>query len=326
MRSPWTLLAGVLLAAPAVSSGQYVPPAAVGRSEIGPDDELGRLSWMTEASRSVVMTRATGKVYDLATDYFIGMPSFSELGDPPYQYWLTHSPHGTIVDDPAKVGPAQNKVVSYTGDAVSFYTHMGTHIDALNHYGLHGRIWNGFDPDTQLGDRGWKKTGAETIPPIVARGVMIDVAAAQGVAMLAPLHRVTASDLKAALARQGTTIRRGDVVLVHTGRMALFDKAKEFTKDPPGLSPDGAAFLADAGAMIVGADNLSLETFPSQVEGDWVPVHTYLLGHKGIPIIEMAVLDALAKDHVYTFAFVGGSLKFRGASAAPIRPVAIAFR
>jgi kynurenine formamidase len=203
---------------------------------------------------------------------------------------------------------------------------MGTHIDALNHFGLHGKIWNGFDPDKELGDRGWKKTGAETIPPIVARGVLIDIAAAKGVAMLEPLHRVTAADLKAALAKQGTTIQRGDVVLVRTGRMTLFDNAKEFTKDPPGLSPDGAAFLADAGAMIVGADNLSLETFPSQVEGDWVPVHTYLLAHKGIPIIEMAVLDALAKDRVYAFAFVGGSLKLRGASAAPIRPVAIAFR
>ena len=281
---------------------------------------------MTDASRSAVMKKATGKVYDLATDYFVGMPSFSGLGDPPYQYWLTHTPRGNIVDDPAKVGKAQNETVSYTADAVSFYTHMGTHIDALNHFGLHGKIWNGFDPDTQLGDRGWKKAGAETIPPIVARGVLIDVAGAKGVAMLEPLHRVTAADLKAALAKQGATIQRGDVVLVRTGRMALFDKAEAFTKDPPGLSPDGAAFLADAGAIIVGADNLSLETFPSQVDGDWVPVHTYLLAHKGIPIIEMAVLDALAKDRVYTFAFVGGSLKFRGASAAPIRPIAIAFR
>ena len=319
-------LAVAMLAAPMAAHAQYAPPVAVGKSEVGPDDELGRLSWMTDASRSAAMAKATGKVYDLATDYFIGMPSFNGLGDPPYQYWLTHTPRGNVVDDPGKVGTAQNEKVSYTGDAVSFYTHMGTHIDALNHFGLHGKIWNGFDADTHLGDRGWKKTGAETIPPIVARGVLIDVAGARGVAMLEPLHRVTAADLKAALAKQSTTIQRGDVVLVRTGRMALFDKADAFTKDPPGLSPDGAAFLADAGAMIVGADNLSLETFPSQVDGDWVPVHTYLLAHKGIPIIEMAVLDALAKDQVYSFAFVGGSLKFRGASAAPIRPIAIAYR
>ncbi|WP_164986012.1 hypothetical protein [Bosea sp. Tri-44] len=55
-------------------------------------------------------------------------------------------------------------------------------------------------------------------------------------------------------------------------------------------------------------------------------MHTYLLANKGIPIIEMPVLDARAKDRVYSFAFVGGSLKFREASAAPIRPVAFAFR
>jgi hypothetical protein len=31
-----------------------------------------------------------------------------------------------------------------------------------------------------LGDKGWKKTGAETIPTIIARGVLIDVAAFKG--------------------------------------------------------------------------------------------------------------------------------------------------
>lgn len=325
MQSAFTSAFALLIAAP--DTAQYVQPTAVGRSNIGPDDELGRLSWMTTATRAAILARAEGgKVYDLATDYFVGMPSFAELGDPPYQYWLTHTPRGTVIDDPAKVGDAQNRAVSYTGDAVSFYTHMGTHIDALNHFGLHGRIWNGFDPDRHLGDRGWTKTGAETIPPIVARGVLIDVAAAKGVAMLGPKYRVTATDLRAALGRQGTTLARGDVVLIRTGRMAEFADADKFTKDPPGLSPDGAAFLADADAMVIGADNLSLETFPSQVEGDWVPNHTYLLAHKGIPIIEMAVLDELARDRVYEFAFIGGSLKFRGASAAPIRPVAIALR
>lgn len=274
---------------------------------------------MTGASRAAILERTTGqdKVYDLGTDYFVGMPSFSALGDPPYQYWLNHTPRGTVVDDPADVGQAQNETVSYTGDSVSFYTHMGTHIDALNHFGLHGRIWNGFDPDIELGDRGWKKTGAETIPPIVARGVLIDVAGAQEVAMLPELHRVTADDLRRALERQKVSLRPGDVVLIRTGRMALFDDAEAFTKNPPGLSADGAEFLADAGAMIVGADNLSLETFPSQVPGDWVPVHTYLLAHKGIPIIEMAVLDDLSRDRVYEFAFIAGSIKFRGPAQRP---------
>ena len=82
------------------------------------------------------------------------------------------------------MGSEQNALVSYTGDAVSFYTHMGTHIDALNHFALNGAVYNGFRADEHLGDQGWRKTGAETILPIIARGVLIDVARAKGVETL----------------------------------------------------------------------------------------------------------------------------------------------
>ena len=102
-------LAVAILAAPMAARAQYAPPAAVGKSEVGPDDELGRLSWMTNASRSAAMAKAAGKVYDLATDYFIGMPSFNGLGDPPYQYWLTHTPRGNVVDDPGRLAQRRTR-------------------------------------------------------------------------------------------------------------------------------------------------------------------------------------------------------------------------
>ena len=52
----------------------------------------------------------------------------------------------------------------------------------------------------------------------------------------------------------------------------------------------------------------------------------YLLAQHGIPIIELAFLDELARDGVYEFAFIGSSLRFRGASAAPMRPIALPLR
>ena len=84
-----------------------------------------------------------------------------------------------------------------------------------------------------------------------------------------------------------------------------------------------AEFLVASQVMVVGADNLTFEMFPSEVEGNPVPVHTYLLAQHGIPILELVYLEELSEDKVYTFAFIGGSLKFRGASAAPIRPIAL---
>ncbi|WP_097304329.1 cyclase family protein [Pseudomonas chlororaphis] len=304
------------------------PQAEVGVSPWGPKDEIGRLNLITEQSRAAIMARVNGsQAYDLAVDYYVGMPSWQAAGDPPYQMWMTHTPHGNVIADPMQVGEPMNRHVSYTGSAVSMYAHMGTHIDALNHFGLNGKIWNGFRADQHLGDRGWNVTGAEKLPPIVARGVLIDVAAAKGVDMLADNYRVTRADLQQALKAQQVSLEKGDVVLIRTGRMRDYEKAQAYMANPPGMSLDAAKFLVEeGGAMVVGADNLSFETFPSEVEGNYLPLHTYLLAMQGAPILELVNLEGLSRDRVYQFAFIGASLKFRGADAAPIRPIALPIR
>lgn len=317
----------------AISLGLLAVPAGaaertVGSSPWGASDQIGRLNMMTDASRAKVLAAIRGgKSYDLSVEYFIGMPSWQAAGDPHYRMWMTHTPHGTEVDDPLGFGARMNAHVSYTGAAISMYTHMGTHIDALNHFGLDGKIWNGFSAHEHVGDRGWKKGGVEQFPPLIARGVLIDVAGARGATMLEDGYRITVADLQGALKRQGSEIREGDIVLLRTGRMQHYDKASEYMRNPPGLGLQAARWLAEhTGAMVIGADNLSLEAFPSELADDYVPVHTYLLAEQGIPIIELINLEELAADAVYEFAFIGGSLKLRGADAAPLRPVALPLR
>jgi kynurenine formamidase len=318
--------------APPAKAAQGQPPstngADVGKSPWGEQDEIGRLNLMTDESRAAVLSRVSGgRAYDLSVEYFIGMPSWQAAGDPHYRIWMTHTPHGTVIDDPLSLGADMNEHVSYTGAAVSMYTHMGTHIDALSHFGLNGRIWNGFHASDHLGDRGWTRAGAETLPPIVARGVMIDVASARDVAMLEAGYRVSRQDLTAALDRQQVELREGDVALIRTGRMKVYEKADAYMNNPPGLGLSAARFLVEErGAMVVGADNLSFEAFPSEVEGNYVPLHTYLLAQQGAPIIELVYLEDLAKDGIYEFAFIAGSLKLRGSDAAPLRPIALPIR
>lgn len=297
---------------------------AVGISPWGPNDEIGTLNMMTEASKLQILSRiASGKSYDLSVEYFVGMPSFHALGDPPYQYWLTHTPNGTIVDNPNGMGEAMNRKVSYTGDAISMYTHMGTHIDALNHFGLNGKIWNGYSPEEHLGDKGWKKTGAETIPIIIARGVLIDIRSAKGERLL-PNYRITAEDIKEALKKQHLALQPGDVVLIRTGQAQYYQQASEYLDNYPGISLDAVKWLVeDQQIMLLGADNLSLEAFPPERADNWVPVHTYLLAEKGMMFIEQMNLEPLAEDRVFEFAFIASSLKLRGASGAPMRPIAL---
>ncbi len=323
MKNHTSILASLWLAALTATHGQSHERA--GQSPWGASDEIGALNLMTSTSRLAILSRInSGKVYDLSVEYFVGMPSFHQLGDPGYQYWLTHTPRGTVVDNPNGRGEPMNSKVSYTGDAISMYTHMGTHIDALNHFGLNGRIWNGFSADEQLGDKGWKKAGAETIPPVVARGVLIDVASAMGLEVLPRNYRVGTRDLKKALQRQATELRKGDVVLLRTGQARHYAEARKYLHDYPGIRLEAVKWLVEEnGAMLLGADNLSLEAFPSEREDNWVPVHTYLLAERGVMFIEQMSLEELARDRVYEFAFLSASLKLRGASGAPVRPIAI---
>jgi kynurenine formamidase len=55
-------------------------------------------------------------------------------------------------------------------------------------------------------------------------------------------------------------------------------------------------------------------------------VHTYLLAEAGVPIMEVVNLEELASEQCYEFCFIGAALKLRGATAGPIRPLALPLR
>ena len=81
-----SLLAACLALAAGIAGASSEQPQ-VGRSPWGPDDEIGRLNLMTPQSRADVLGRLDGRhVYDLAVEYFIGMPGWYGAGDPRYQF------------------------------------------------------------------------------------------------------------------------------------------------------------------------------------------------------------------------------------------------
>ena len=315
------ICAVVALAIGSVGAHAQIAENVAAQSPWGPTDEIGTLNMMTEASRFNILKHvANGKVYDLAVDLFVCMPDCCSAAfcDPTYQMWMIHGP--------ARSGGEE--LLSHSSEAISMNTHTGTHIDTLSHFGLHGEIWNGVSADEALGVRGWAKSGADKYPPIVARGVLIDVAKAKNVEHLPVSYSITVEDLKEALEKQGTTLSPGDVVLVRTGQMGLWpDKSKLTFFQQSGLSLEAAQWLAEEQkAMVLGADNLGLESFPSKNPDNFAPVHYYLLAEKGVSFIELLWLEELSRDEVYEFAFITAPLKLRGATGSPIRPLAIPVR
>jgi kynurenine formamidase len=297
--------------------------ADVAKSPHGPNDELGVLNTMTAAQSFAVLQRvSSGKVYDLSVEYFVGMPGLADLGmgDPPYHIWMTHTPSGMKVE---KLSPAGGPPdLALYDDAFTMSTHSGTHFDSLNHIGYGDKIFNGFEATRYLGNKGWTKAGADKIPPLITRGILLDLPATKGVAMLPDAYEITTADIQQTLSKQGVHLQPGDAVLIRTGRMTVWPDAKKFVPNEPGITRESAAWLIDHGAVLLGADTMGVEKFPMAKES----VHAYAFAERGVCLLELAWLEDLAKDKVYEFAFIAAPLKLRGATGAPARPLALPLR
>jgi kynurenine formamidase len=299
----------------------------VSRNPNGPEERRGAAAQLGPELQAAILSRAdASKVYDLSVDYFIGMPSFQAAGDPPYQIWMTHTPRGTVVDNANGVGAEVNKSVCYSGDVILMYTHTGTHVDALNHFGMNGKVYNDVSVDEHLGSRHWFENGAEQIPPIIARGVLLDIAGLHGVECLPPSYGVTADDCRQALEKEGVTLGPGDVALIRTGRMAYWPDSSKVMGDSPGMSLEGARWLTEQGIVAVAADNEAVEQTPSQFDDNWLPGHCHFLAESGVVMMELLDLEELARDGLYEFCFIAAPIRLRGATGSPVRPLAMPVR
>jgi kynurenine formamidase len=117
-------------------------------------------------------------------------------------------------------------------------------------------------------------------------------------------------------------LRAGDAVLIRTGWIKHYYDARAYISHHggcPGLVPEGAELLVQAGAAHVGGDTVALEQTPSPS----LPVHQLLVVKNGIHIIEVLNLEELAADGVSEFVFMVSPLKIRGGTASPVRPLAL---
>jgi kynurenine formamidase len=244
---------------------------------------------------------AKARVYDLAQPYFTGMPHYPT--HPPFLFGLTKR-HGD------SVGP---KGHSSAADAIAMGSHLGTHIDALCHFSCGGKLHGGGEAEpVQSYGGGLRKFSVDTIAPILRRGVLIDVAENGPVAAdfeITPEHL------------EGAEVRAGDVVLLRTGWGSYYEDARKFVNDTrcPGPGLKAAQWLSARGIFAAGSDTVPFERSPDPA----MPVHVHLLVESGIHIIECLNLEELARDGVREFLFVGAPMKIRGATGAPMRPLAI---
>ncbi len=302
----------------------------------GAGDEVGALNEMTpESVLKAVQLVQKGQVYDLGVAY-----------DRTSYIWPGHSP-GEIITFRSPEGVRRQKDLAFTlpengntslttwhSCALFVNDNVATQIDGLGHVvmGDDNHWYNGFTEAEWGGNWGIRKADAETIPPIVARGVLIDVAGYKGVEALPSQYIITVEDLQAALGKQGTQLQFGDVVLIRTGTLRYWGEAggdheKIREHDSAGIQLPAAKWLVEEhGALLIGSDTSGLEMYspPPAGSSSFIPVHNYLLIEQGVHIGEYHYLEQLAAEQVYEFLYIAATNKIKGAAAGfTMRPLAI---
>lgn len=201
---------------------------------------------------------------------------------------------------------------------------VGTQLDSIGHIQIGDRFYNGLTTAEVVEPWGLNRYGIETVPPIITRGVLIDVAAYKGLARLGKGYRITLADIEGALARQKTKIRRGDAVLIHTGWGALYGKDNaEFLSGEPGPTLAVIEWFYRQRIAITGADTWSYGPVPGEDPERPFLVPQTMYVRMGLFGLENLATEELAARMVYEFLFVLTHGKTRGSTASVVAPAAV---
>ena len=291
-------------------------------SRWGAGDQLGAANQLTPEMTLAAMAMAkSGEIVDLSFIIENGAPFMAPNQTP---YVITS---GATARNSMKIRAAMGATneVGANLERVGMTMHVGTHIDALGHFSIGEHLYGDHTIDESVGDFGLINLGIEHIPPMVTRGLCLDVSGLDGGDCLAAGRSVGADDLQRVCEARGVMPQPGDVVLLNTGwgRYFMIDNAT-YLEGEPGLDESGARWLTGQGVVAIGADNMALEVLPGTNHPEvMMPVHQHCLVEAGVHIIENMALAELVQKGVDAFCFVVLPVKFKGATGCPVRPIAI---
>ncbi|MFM9941562.1 MAG: cyclase family protein [Hyphomicrobiaceae bacterium] len=288
----------------------------------GTADQIGAGHLLTPArTLAALQSVRDGKIFDLSHTIEIGAPRIAP-NQTPYLMQTGPTSRGSI---------RRRRKMGATNDAGSnlermeLTTHVGTHIDSLGHFTFGDRMHGGYSADLTVDDFGLLNLGIEHCPPMVTRGICLDVSTLDGTDHLAPGRAVTREDLTKALNTAALKIQPGDVVCIKTGWGKHFMKDNDrYVAGEPGIDLEAAKWLAAQDVVAIGADNMALEVLPGTNHPELImPVHQFLLAEAGVYIIENMALDDVLAGGAHSFCFMLSAVKFKGATGCPVRPLAI---
>jgi kynurenine formamidase len=257
---------------------------------VGVADEIGMLAHVDEAKRREALALVReGRLYDLGRVLDEHVPAFPG-----------RSFRQTLVTT------AHHDGGHWITEQVAGTQQIGTHLDALSHLQMGDRGYNGWTVAELAGTAGVRRLGVETVPQVVTRGWLVDA---------------TGRDVVRVDDLDGIAPTPGDAVLFHTGWGKHWDDPETYLSREPGPGMEVAAWLAEHGVALTGADTWSFGPVPAEGRPFEVP-QTLNVEH-GVFIVENLDTAALAADGVREFALVLTHPKLRGATGAWTSPIAL---
>lgn len=279
-------------------------------------EEIGRYKevkpeMIADASRLI----KKGKVYDLAMEVNRKLT----IGDPPQKDVFPNYNLITYLAAEKNRERTDTGEITWQTELIMGGPHNATHIDALCHIQYNGKIFNKYNVEETSTNFGMKKCGAETIKPLISRGILIDVAGYLDVEKLDDRHKITVDELKGALEKEEVKVRPGDTVIFRTGKITDFKKSS-YMNAGPGIGLKAAIWLYECGMCVLGSDYTCIEVMPIDNKEC---VHKEMLYERGVYLMENLYLEELAREKVYEFFFICLPVKFTGSTGSWIRPVAM---
>jgi kynurenine formamidase len=236
------------------------------------------------------------RLIDLSMDVYQGMITYPNVAKPVIVEMETHAQMAASVGtDRFGVAEITNHCLIVTGD------HIGTHMDS----------WGHVKPDAPR-----------------AEGIPIDLCYGDGVVLdltgKGPGEEITVADLEAAEARLGGyRIKPRDIVLLRTDAAQARTEPRYLT-DHPGMTREGVHHLLDRGVMVMGIDAIGFDP----PVGKMFERRKFWEAHRVMREREFYHLENLCNLHeipapFHSFVVSVLPVKWRGASAAPVRAVAI---
>ena len=161
-------------------------------SRWGADDQIGAGNLLTVERRLAALRSVNeGRVYDLSHEIGANAP-FLLPNQTPFLLSMWASWRDSIKR--RRRAGMRNDAGSNV-ERAEMTMHVGTHIDALGHFSIGDRLYNGLSAAETVTDWGLDKLGIEHAPAIIARGVLLDLAGLDGGQFLEPGRAIQPDDL-----------------------------------------------------------------------------------------------------------------------------------